>query len=635
MGILIFPYLLSQYVWLIILSILFIGIIPIKIPQTTKDFFSFSTESKWNSSKKPFWLMHVTDLHISSSKPNSYETIYSRLSEATQILKPQKIIISGDITDNSINTSSFRPNVKMVEDDWLLFDKMIDELNLKNSNKLVFAAGNHDVYNIESFYSEKHYANDRIYNESTYEFNFHTFEPDPSEITIISTNPYEFPTPPNEMMNWVYPSSEYREKLVKHLQTSSSHYTILTAHHPVLHWYPTYATTKDIVLNEILLRSKNVRFYLSGHLHPDSPQFYHHGDTLEVVGTPLFKKNEVGLITFDNHRAAYHQIDLSKKPFGAITNPVPIDQTSNIDVFYEKDTELRVLVFSDKYDLNLVASGAVSAKLDCSFIDNGIQLCSYPMSLNSNIHSITISGDWSGSVNFTNANTATGYSETPYNADSSGMWIFLFSILYIFSLVMTIPINFVNVGEPFNKWINGRLNQSQWLFSIFGGFLAVKSRFQRATKLIKISLFLAMIWTICLPISFFDINGSISFLWVWGYFSVGKNIFTFYGMRFAVHFIIFSLFPIILFISSVEATKGLSKVFIFDIVIYILFAFGWIYTIYELTFFFGPLYSLTSPLITLIPIYLHIISIIYVIKTVKIEKQNHQAENAFQPIREI
>ena len=37
-------------------------------------------------------------------------------------------------------------------------------------------------------------------------------------------------------------------------------------------------------------------------LEIDSPIIYHHGDTVEVVGTPFDTHNSVGLVTFDNFR---------------------------------------------------------------------------------------------------------------------------------------------------------------------------------------------------------------------------------------------------------------------------------------------------------------------------------------------
>lgn len=640
----IFPYLLSQYVWILLLCILYLLIIPFKFPQSTKDFFFTTIDEDWNSSSKPYWLLHVSDLHISSVRPNSYDNIYNRLKTALDTINPQYIIMSGDITDNS-RKSKFREYVKMEEDDWKLYDKLISSLNLNNSEKLIQAAGNHDIFNIKKFNSPNNYANGRLYNSTNYNFRVQQYSPDPDELTIISINPYEFPVPPNDMLMWATPSDDFRAEFVKILKDQTSRFVIINAHHPALKWYPTYATSSDVTMNEILTQTGNVRFFLSGHLHPKKPHFMHHGDTLEVVGTPLFRNNEVGLVTFDNHRASYHQIDLSKKPYGAITSPIPIDQVSGLDTYFNSETlglhllsnesdddviisELRVLMFTDKKDLNLVANGAVSGRLNCEFIEKAVQVCSLPIpSMNGSIHSITVSGDWSGSVEFTISKTAAGFIEVPYNDDATVGWCFLFFIFYIFCVILTLPVNFININDNFNRWVQRKSHQSHWLFAIFGGFLIVKANVQQTNSLIKISLFVASIWTICLPISFFQIDGSVAILWVWGYVCLGKNIFVFYGMKLAVFFITFVIFPILLFLSSIEMTKSITKVFYFDMAVYIAFAAGWLYSISILVEWYGFLFGLTSPLITIIPIYLHIITIKYVIEKSRLYLNNYRAEN--------
>ncbi|KAK8890058.1 Transmembrane protein 62 [Tritrichomonas musculus] len=652
------PYLLSQYVWILLLCLLYIIIIPFKIAITTKDFFFSDNDQIWNSSSKPYWLLHVSDLHISSVRPNSYNNIYNRLKTAIDNINPQYIIMSGDITDNSRN-SKFREYVKMEENDWILYDQLISSLNLKNSEKLIEAAGNHDLFNIKKFSSPIHHANNRLYNSSNYHFHIQKFSPDPSELTIVSINPYEFPTPPNDMLQWASPTEEFRDELKSILKNATSRFVILNAHHPALLWYPTYATASDVTINEILTQSKNVRFFLSGHLHPKKPQFMHHGDTLEVVATPLFRNNEVGLVTFDNHRAAYHQIDLSKKPYGAITSPVPVKQSSGLDSFFDNEgfdskslqserklsnssdpiSELRVLVFTDKKNLNLVASGAVNGKLACTFIEKNAQLCSLPIpSMDNNVHSISVTGDWTGSVNFADSKTAIGFTEIPYSSDASVGWIFIFIIFYIFAFILTMPVDFLNVNDAFNRWVYYKGEQSHWLFAIFGGFLIVKANAQQSSLLLKYSLFAATLYILFLPISFFSIENEVSVLWIWGYISMGKNIYMFFGMKFATLFITFVLFPILLLLSSVETTKSIFKVFYFDVAVYIAFAAGWLYTISELVEWFGFLSALLSPLIVLIPIYLHIITILFVIQKSRIEIHNYRAENDFNlraPLAEV
>lgn len=631
-----FPYSLSQYFWLCILSLLFLSIISYNLPITTKDFFSYSTDGIWNSSKMPYWMLHTADLRLSSLNPETYTNAYNRLNTAITKLQPYYIMISGDFTENSHSKSSKMSHSEMVPNDWQLYDKLMDSLNLTNSDRLIQVAGNHDLFNIKSFDSPNHYANHRLYNSTTFHFRKYQFEPDPSAITIIATNPYQFPVLPNELNQWAFPSDSYRKELTNLLSKDESHYTIVVSHFPVMRWYPTYATTSGVKMDEILVQSNNVRFFLSGQLSKDHPQFMHHGDSLEVIASSLSRCNNVGLLTFDNHRAAYHDIDLTKEPFGAITSPVPIKQVSGLDDFFETETstnELRVLLFTNETDVNLTASGAVTGQLECQTIQNGVQLCSLsiPKLRTATIHHIDVTGYWSGSVDFTIANTAIGFAETPYSDDANVAWIILFLVFYVFTFVMTLPVDFVNIGDSFNRWVIGRSDSQAYLFALFGGFLAVKTHSQRANKLIKYSLFFVTIWILGLPICFFSIDGQISVLWVWGYISGGENIFMFYGMRIAVQFMIFVIIPILLYLSAVDSTRGIEKIFSLDTAIYIAFAAGWFYTLALLVQWFGFTYALTSPLVFFIPIYLHAITIIHSVNTIKIEKNNYLAENAIDP----
>lgn len=634
MAILVLPYALSQYVWFIIVCLPLLALLNFHGTTSTKDFFSADLKNSWDTNDNPFWMVHATDLHLSVAKPNSYENAYTRMKKALDVLKPLKVLITGDIADSSINTSKFRPYQHQRPEDWDLYKKLMDELGLNNDGKLIHLAGNHDICNVPSFNAKSHYANGILYNESTFLINKNVYNDGNKSISILTVNPYHFPAALSDYELIAYPPKELRNQLVDELAKNENDITILAAHHPALHWYPPYSTQENIAISDILTRSLNVRFFLTGHLHPDNPIFYHHGDVLEVVGTPLFKINGVGLVTYDNHRSAYHQINLDQEKFAVLTHPVPTYQASGRDVFHDEDTEVRALVFSNDDDvLNLSVSGSVSGNLEKKRkISDGVWLYTMPMKLSMGNHNIDLSGDWSGNVGFHIGNTISGFEEKKYKITPTLAYVNLFWVYFIVALVLTLPVHYGGIGESFHRWMNQREYSTHWIFAIFGGILAVKYRTERLPRHIRLTLFFAVLWLIVFPGTFFSIEGSASVLWTWGIISRGISLTNCVGYQYSFYYLFVLVFNVIMFGSAVEATKGHSPIFIFDIILYLGGIAGWGYCIYTLMKINSVIAGALSPAFVIIPLYFHLALIIWSIRTIRDEKQNKDAEITFTPM---
>ena len=137
MGILLCPYLLSQYLWFAAVFLLLLLTIPMHSVSETKDFFTATDVRGWETTSPPHWFLHTTNLHLSSTKRN-YDDIFDRLQAAVDIIKPEKLLISGDVTYNCLNTN-FRPCRHMIKEDWDLYKKLLEELDYSKDDIIAVA----------------------------------------------------------------------------------------------------------------------------------------------------------------------------------------------------------------------------------------------------------------------------------------------------------------------------------------------------------------------------------------------------------------------------------------------------------------------------------------------------------------
>ncbi|KAH0794380.1 Ser/Thr protein phosphatase [Histomonas meleagridis] len=569
-------------------------------------------------------MAHITDPHLSSERVESYGNIYDRMSKVVNVIKPHKILMTGDITDGSRNSTT-PMYTSMVKADWDLYQKLLNDLNI-SSDLIVYCAGNHDVFDLSSIDSEHNYAKGIIYDPDTYELKKEIFEIEGFTFSTISVNTFQFPAPTEKLEDWAFPKYALRTAIINELKKASADYTILLSHFPVLGWYPNFASTSNYALSDILLLNPTARYFLAGHLHPQTTQYYHHGDTLEVVGTPLFRHNSIGLVTFDNKRSAYHEIDLDQEIIAVITNPIPLKQASGLDVFNELSTEVRVLVFTNK-PINLTASVIDKTEtLTCHSIKDGVQLCSCPLEIGEGKYDLNITGDWNRSVSFAIGETIIGFKEKQYDIPASISYIFIYIFLLVVVLVLALPVSFTGVSEAFDRWMRSQESESHWAIAIFGGFLTVKHRLNNSPSYIRIPIFLCALFSLILPTYFFTIDGKVAIMWAWGYCSVGKNIFIFRGLRLNVFYLSFVIIPVILFASAIDATKVRTSIFVMDVIIYLSFYAGIVILIRNITEMHGLKTSLTSPEFVFAPLYF-LVALCFYIRSALKEVRNRSSNS--------
>ena len=100
-----------------------------------------------------------------------------------------------------------------------------------------------------------------------------------------------------------------------------------------------------------------------------------------------------------------------------------------------------------------------------------------------------------------------------------------------------------------------------------------------------------------IPMCFFMNDGSVMIYWMWGYSSLGKSFFNFYGMREALWYYVYKCFPAILWTSMIGGLKMSSMYIIPDIMIYMFGAMKCANEIFPLlTKYFSQLSCDLSPL---------------------------------------
>lgn len=641
-------YILSQYLWFALLGLCLISTIQFKKPIPTGDIYSNSNAPYFNQSKDPIWFLHFTDIHISSVK-NNYETILSRFNRSLSIFSPDHIVITGDIADN------YRGNInpiyyQQMEADWKQYTQLLTDLDTyfnngqatKNSKEIItdqtqnyqmnflkeplHVAGNHDIFNVLSFDSKKHFANGILYNKSTSLVSRVNFN---ENISFVKMNPFSFPSATSAIIWWISPNNKIRSEINSFLHKDKkpsnteqsknqsklqqdfdylSQQTILLGHIPSRMWFTSFSTTLS---NE----DNNVRIYLCGHLHPKKPQILHHGKSIEIVGTPLFRYNQIGLLAYDNGHFSYHQNYLDNEKFAILTYPNPDGMKSSLERFDEPIETMQVRAVSFSGDLNLsyqIDDGEVQ-RLECkkqlkkstntnNRYNDHIYLCTKRLSFDkdyifgerrkiesngSSKHTFTKLGDWSGNFTFTIGEKVDSFDEECYFDEPSGSFIACFFTYLVFLLIVSLPFSFVHFAYHFDDWLelemrphrtstvsmsgvtrnsttnnnqntnivlNGNLN---WILATVGGFFVVESRITKSPYYIRILILISILWSFVFPFCFFKIEDKTAVYWLWGYIIGDKSAFMATPARFGCFYLVFVVTPYIIVVSGMQHTFSL------------------------------------------------------------------------------
>lgn len=626
---------------------------------------SAKSYSPWNSTAKPSWFLIVSDLHLGTIRPNSYEKVFLPLSFGINTYHPQKIIIPGDLTDNYDGKRLYPYKNQMLQD-WELYKTLLHNLNI-SLDKIIQVRGNHDSFKIAEFDSNRHYGKDlfNYHNESDFHFQVFHYQTESGLFKFVLINPYHFPIGPICFTALdAFPTNKYYEKLNSILQTNDSDITFLVTHYPAIAFSPSRK------IYEIYSKSPNQRVVIAGHWHKRmNTKVMHHGPTLELIISGIVKSNHIiNILTIDNKRVINHQIDITKADHFLLTNPVPYKMNTGNGFFNQGETEIRVLTFSDnrkseknklknndqnqktqksekiistkslnfenddrlpvlKFSISDKNSNSIlNGQLNCDrLIEPSVRLCTFPLNLSDGLYTLTKSGDWSGQTDFFIGNHIPPFYDNPPDCLPIWEWYYMFAITAFFFGLVLVPLP----SEIERALSKSRIaayeeneKESEMLCkkdSLFLGFFTLHGiLFQKREipSFLSFSLFFSYFYVIFLPLSFFEIEGKIGIIFSWGYVCGKKVLWHFFGGEIGLRSIYFIIAPVV-FLTAFFDSIGISTFSIVVSILYFVFNLkGYVSMIYKLIDMSGVFFTFTSPVIYL-PLLLYFVFLKWLISNRK------------------
>ena len=572
---------ITEFGFIFILGIILLLLYVIPEYHSAKTFTSKISNLSFNSNYNPKIFIHITDIHISQSK--SYRLDGSSIFLISLIqYKPDFFISTGDLVDNFQG----RPEKLGMqrEDEWKMYNTTIRSFLLQYP--VIDVSGNHDLWAVGSPTS----ANNNFLNFS-FMFNrtnvkneddFYIKKINMFDICFILLNDFRFPVirPPYGIESHINKHQlDLLENMIDNIEEDEC---VILSHYPVDRTIYTISSKRHY-FHEIISKKK-VSFLFTGHEHPSRVRIVHHGEEggLEFCTPSSFEKR-AGLITIDNNNLIYHEAYIpyyGNKTLFFLTYPVPNDQISSHHIFNLNDFEIRVITYVNNKNIHLRIEGDINGELRYKkTLNNGAHLYSYPASLNDGSYKIHIYDEDGYSCDikteFTIGQKFKGKKEKYIGRISfiSGsrfilipFWLFLFIIVIPF--MPELNINIVkNIENYIENDKNNNLNINPFLLYlclIFLGPFFVRQRFQTLHKVLKYSLFCALLYPLVLPIHFqSEFNGIICYTF-FVFVVVGSNKVVYDNWALHMTFIFCStiVFPYILFASGKKYYEEKSKIII-------------------------------------------------------------------------
>ena len=619
-------HLLSQYFWLLL--ILFSVYFSItRVPTQDSGIINSAVPSqKWSDEIDPIWFGHITDVHLNALNGKTNSHFFDAMHSLSK-MSMDDLLISGDLVDNW-GEIIFAQYGHQYLPDYVLFNNSVSKYSASFKN-IFDMPGNHDEFGIYEFKSPNHL----ILNFSKY-FNRNNFKriddywassKETDDFIYIFLNPFRFPSPHARFDYFVRPTTEILDFVEKELDKynnqmddqKKSKPIIVACHYPMYFWLNTAISSSKKTFREIIKDSR-ASVYLSGHTHPANSVFQHHDGFLEVVGADVKEHASFSICAFDNGRVSYHTFKKLSDAKIILTHPIPARYTSNRNAFSERDTSVRILVFSKAYknstntnnealldhlkNLNIKVRGAVEGKLVYQReVKPGVFLYSLPFSLDDGYHTIEFYGDWNYECDFYVGSKIASFKEIRYG------FVNLFSTAIIYSVVSTI-VNFI-ILLPINLTLDNFINSwlGEFFFYTIGGFLAVRFRIQCLPYWLRMMLFLAFLAPLFLPISLVEDEGHYGFNCVYGYFFDGVFVYDIWGQIICMVYEVCIVLFASLFASGMAVSQPWSNIFLIDGFVGII---GLIISFKSLNRLViessGPFLTYLSPLFVFVPIVLYL-----------------------------
>lgn len=521
--------LLSQFLYPLILAIIILVCSFCKpIHRYT---IPISETTTFDDQKDPIYIVHMTDLHISDSYPKAVQNSNDSFHYINQYIKPDFLVITGDITDNYV--SSKRPCKSVqIDSQFEMYHKM-----LKASGAFDYAfetIGNHDVVGISKRLNDEKKTNYHKF------FNVNETTVSTAKINrnfrIISFNPVEFASGTGLMGLAKKIDKKNLGKLeeVINKNCDQNFVTVVASHFTTTTLYPQLKTSSGKTFND-LLKKCNIKYFLNGHIHPKKPKTYHHkSGFIEITGIPSKLNEGFAVFSVDNGHSNYQMVNTSCDRPAVLTFP-PASVFENV-VLKEFNGFVRIVSFSNNANQfrATVENTRTKQKVSCdlhferyiSYYDsdeiNRPRLFQCSLSKSEfdyrGVNKLTVEGDLSQTTEF-NVNEPLKVSEQ-HN-------VLFVSYGFVVGITFALAYHVVLLGSIFVplEFEYFRNYKNHPIFSILAGPAVTGYRLKKLDLWAKISLPILVFLPYFLPVGFFpsgEDNGVITF---WG-FSI-HNEFTF------------------------------------------------------------------------------------------------------------
>lgn len=492
--------------------------------KSRKFTISVSKSSIFEEENDPIWVVHMTDLHISSSFPQAIIYANESFHFINQYIKPPFLLITGDVVDNY--ESSKRPcKSYQIESQFQKYNELIKLSGVINYT--FETIGNHDVVGISKSVNDNHQTNFHKY--------FHVNNTcistvkEKGNIRIISFNPVDF-TSGTGLLGLVKKIDSHNldpfEEAIADSCQNTSQIKIVISHYTTTTLYPQMKTSSGSSFGELFERC-NIKYFLNGHIHPKTPRTLHHKNGFtEFTGTASKVYGGFAVFSVDNGHPNYFQMNSQNDRPAVLTYPVPSKYEN--EVMKEFSGFVRIISYSNKASqFNVTVENQKSKeKVDCQLqfvrnltnsIENKSEVhyprlfqCKLPNIGYNGENALKIEGDLNETIEF-NVNKPFKVTEKHVVLFVSFGFIVGISFAIIYHTIIVI-----GLFLPFSNDFFGNYLEKPF-FCVLLGPLVTGHRMRKLFLCERIFLAFLILSPIFMPVDFFKSGGDRGFMLFWGY----------------------------------------------------------------------------------------------------------------------
>lgn len=340
--------------------------------------------------KDLIWFLQVTDLHISSIDPNREEDFKKFTKNYISIIKPEVVLVTGDITDARTPNTTFGSGPRL--DEWLAYSNAIKLSGNYDKTTWLDIRGNHDNFNVYRPKDPNTLFRKYSIQGKDYARNYmHIHQKDGKNYSFIAVD--EVQTPglkiPFNFIGLVDQQdvTELKE-FKKKSKLSNSQYNIWFAHYPTSSVASPGEDLRDIVDGP----------YLCGHFHTIGNMV----TKMHSTQQPGYAEVELGdwkhnrlirLAAIDHQLFSFVDVKFNQFPIALMTNPKqpeylmpkyePLDRIVN-------STHIRVIAFSNVTLNKVQLSIDDGERIDMINSDGPLYALRWPADYSKGLHTVKI-----------------------------------------------------------------------------------------------------------------------------------------------------------------------------------------------------------------------------------------------------